>query len=246
MNTVMKNDKLVTIIEQFCADTDPYLFVDLFLTSEDFQHFVDHFQLLFLEEASDSSNKVYWMNASFLLWDEALMTLELYKNLETLKLQLKDRIGTAILPMFEPLAVYIQRSPFQLEELIESGGDGIKDTLTVNLSIPGEEMDFSEASLQRIDKQISLKQIDAPFVENNLIPLSIYLGETYLKAYDGSWTLKRVAGLDRPIPMIRTIENKETNILRIVYGALTSKHGALLLPSVIYRVLTERPFTPHR
>lgn len=241
----MNDHQLISIIQQFRTDDDPYLFVEAFLTTEDFEQFIRDHPLLFLEEASDELNRIYWMDSIFLLWDEELMTLELYKNLEAIKRQLQARQATDTLPVFDPLAVYMELSPHQLVGTIDSNTDALKQALAENLAIPSEQLDYSVASLPAIDQQIKHREIDAPFVQDNLIPLSIYLGETYLKAHGGTWILKRMPGVDQPIPMIKTLEDKTTNVLNIVYGALTSKHGDLILTTRIYSLMTARPFTPH-
>jgi hypothetical protein len=242
----MNDRELNTIIQQFRTNDDPYQFVEGFFTTEDFEQFVLDHQLLFLEEASDELNKIYWMDSIFLLWDEELMTLELYKNLEAIKRQLQTRQDTENLPVFDPLAVFLEASPFQPAVISDSNIDDLKQALADNLAIAADQLDYSVASLSAIDHEVEHREIDPAFIRNNLIPLSIYLGETYLKTHNGSWIVKQMPGIDRPIPMLMTPEKRLTNVLNMVYGALTSKHGDLILPTRIYRLMTTRPFTPHR
>lgn len=240
----MNKQDLLSIIQHFRTQPDPYLFVEASLTEEDFKQFTRQHQLLLLEETSGPLNSIYWTDSVFLLWDEELMTLELFKDLEALKLQLRKRQTEDNLAVFVPLPLYLNDPNFKLDELINAGDHTVKLALADNLSVPVEQMDFSEESLRSIDQQVKSQKIDDSFVKNNLIPLSVYLGETYLNIYGGHWQLSPMPGSNRPVPMIKTPEGRTINMVNLVYAALTRKHGALILPTGIIRAIRSQPFTP--
>ena len=75
------------------------------------------------------------------------------------------------------------------------------------------------------------------FIDRNLIPLSGYIGTTYIRTQGGGWDVDVEPGISRVLPMIKTVQGKQINILRVVYNGLTGKHGALLGAGGMFRVL---------
>lgn len=240
----MTKDQLISIVEGFSVATEPYLFVETSMTSDELFQFVKDQQLLSLADRSDRVNRVFRKDSVFLLWDEELMTLELFKSQSWLEQKLSERRAENLGQPFEVLAYYVDQSLFNLEFLTTSGTVEVSRILADHFSIPPNKLDFSEESLGEIDRQIDRQAVDTDFVRENLVLLSVYLGETYLKSFGGSWEVRTLAEFKRPIPIIITKDQLSKNLFRMVYNALTAKYGDIVLPSGVFRVLKASPFTP--
>ncbi|WP_221391425.1 hypothetical protein [Dyadobacter sp. NIV53] len=83
--------------------------------------------------------------------------------------------------------------------------------LPARLGIPISELNFTEDSIYALDTYLSKiqKEIDEKFVNENVIPLTVYLNEIFVRANGGEWFMEFDEDTWQPVILTRFGERRQ-------------------------------------
>jgi hypothetical protein len=83
--------------------------------------------------------------------------------------------------------------------------------LCSRINIPLQVLNFTEESIYALDNHLILRktEIDEGFVNENLIPICVYLNETYVRSNGGRWFMELDAQTWQPVVMTLTGDKRQ-------------------------------------
>lgn len=236
----MTKGQLLNIIDTFQSGTDRKQTIDELIPELLLSELLAQQKISPQQIVSDAGYRAFRRGSVYLLWDEELMYLALFRQLKDIGKQLRRSRPGDHLPLFPPFPIYIDAATFDLEMDMAENADRLRDILAFNLDIQPKALDYSQESLLVLDEKIESAVIQQSFIDRNLIPLGAYLGTVYLRHFSGTWELGLDPGSDKPLPFIKNEHERWVNLLRVVYQGLTGMHGDTILPSLLLHLISRR------